>query len=138
MKIEVGDKLTGKWLDNNQIIEEMAVSNDFLQKLYKNIENNKVEILKIERPNWEVVEEKKELLTEEEREFLKLALKYVNKRAKYIFKNIYGIYLTNEPLDQDGTYRSIFIDYLSGKFFVGLEENKEYSLKELRIGGINK
>ena len=65
MKIEVGDRVTGEFLDNNQIIEEIATSNDFLKRLYKNIENNKVKIIKIEKPNWEVVEQKKELLTEE-------------------------------------------------------------------------
>lgn len=129
MKIEVGDKLTGKWLDNNQIIEEMAVSNDFLQKLYKNIENNKVEILKIERPNWEVVEEKKELLTEEERAFLKVCVKTDND-IYYVQKNKERLFLINK----EKTKNVFTIN--NGNMFKTLEQ-KTYTLKELRIGGIN-
>lgn len=67
-EIEVGDRVTYR----NKITGEIRQS----IKLNSIEFTTNEEILKIERPKYEVVEEKKELLTEEEREFLKDMCKY--------------------------------------------------------------
>ena len=56
MDIRVGDKITGKWLDNNQIVTELINSMETLDLLISNIRNKNIEILKIERPVYEEVD----------------------------------------------------------------------------------
>lgn len=64
--IKVGNRVTYKYKNSNETQVVLICTDLFLDELAT---NNDIEILKIERPNWEVVEEKKDLLTEEEREF---------------------------------------------------------------------
>ena len=102
MNIQVGDKITGKWLDNNQIVTELINSMETLNLVIGNIRNKNIEILKIERPVYEevdsdgihieeneVIYERKELLTEEERYFLKLYIKlntdFQEEKINYIY-----------------------------------------------------
>lgn len=60
--IEVGDRVT---YENGEIETILNYSDAYNAQ-------HCATIVKVERPNWEVVEEKKELLTEGEREFLRL------------------------------------------------------------------
>ena len=93
-----------------------------------------IEILKIERPKYEVVEEKKELLTEEEKEFLKKALEFgnygeatKNGTIKFIEKRGYFIYFYYD----EWCSNSIYID--KNLYFRKLEEDKKYTLQELGL-----
>ena len=89
-----------------------------------------IEIIKIERPNWEVVEEKKELLTEEEREFLKDMTKY--------YENVKVEFVCDDITIKNAENKTVNIpDYPKNMKFEGVEKYKKYDLKELRIGGIN-
>lgn len=89
-------------------------------------------VLKIERPKWEVVEEKKELLTEEEREYLKQYLIYSSNQfqKEYLIKRNKSIWL------EDKNGNGICFQY-NKEEFEGLGSNKKYTLKELRIGELN-
>lgn len=92
-----------------------------------------IEILKIERPQYEVIEEKKELLTEEEKEYLKLVLKLeINKtiaikKTRNSAGNMHLNLLYGNGI-ADGYYRAIKDDY-----FKNLEKNVIYTLKELGL-----
>ena len=67
--MDIGDRVTYKIIRTNEIstliIDGGALLNDFKDKDF-------IEIIKIERPKYEVIEEKKELLTDEEKEFFKI------------------------------------------------------------------
>lgn len=69
MDIQVGDRITYK---NGHV--ELIQNNENLKD---RIENCTIEVVKIERPKYEIVEEKEELLTEEEKEFLKNYVKLI-------------------------------------------------------------
>lgn len=76
LDMQIGDRVTYKD-DENTITCRLIKSNFELEYLESNINEEKIEILKIERPKYEKIEEKKELLTEEEREFLKQYIKII-------------------------------------------------------------
>ena len=82
MDIRVGDRVTYKY--NEKIKIDLVENLETIENVNKL--ENQIEILKIERPKYEVVEEKKELLTEEEKEFLKDMCKYYD-GVKIIFNN---------------------------------------------------
>ena len=110
-------------------------------------ENNRIEILKIERPKYEVVDSdgthiveneiiyrKKELLTKEEKEFLKQILQFGNYKSgtqngiiKYITKAGYWLELNFSEFHCN----SVYID--KNLYFKGLTEDEEYTLKELGL-----
>ena len=125
MDMQVGDKVTYKI---REIVFTEIINNLSWGVKLKN--DAMYEILKIERPKYEVVEEKKELLTEEEREFLKQYIKLIGlkKGVKYIKKLInrflYVILL-------DGSNFEIEVSY--GENFKNLENEKVYTLKELGL-----
>lgn len=124
MKIEVGDRVTRKSgfvelvLDNHEIEHEL-------------LPDDIVKVERIGQNGWEVVEEKKELLTEEEREFLKFFVKYYYGVENFIFNNTY-ILIKN--LNRSCICNT---DYPKNMKFEGVETEREYTPKELRIGGIN-
>lgn len=126
MNVEVGDRVTYKHKNEKGKITTIVDTNcevDYLRR-------EDIKILKVERPNWTVVEEKKNLLTEEEREFLKQFIKFNSKtNIQQIERDIKVIYL--EEIKNSG----FGFHYDSG--FNGLEINKIYTLSELRTGGLN-
>lgn len=75
MNIKVGDRVTYK-IDKKDIVT-LVMNNIANIDFIINNDEHKIEILKIERPKYEVIEEKKELLTEEEKEFLKQYIKII-------------------------------------------------------------
>lgn len=125
--IEVGDRVT--YIDNSRAIIVDATDLETLDY---------AEILKIERPKYEVIEEKKELLTEEEKEFLKQAIKFANYgkkgNGKIEYIKQFGYYI--EFYFSSHHCNAIYID--KDIYFRGLTEDEEYTLSELRIGGIKK
>lgn len=74
LDVRIGDRVTYKNSMND--IRQVIIKDEEQKNKYC---NNKTafEILKIERPQYEVIEEKKELLTEEERGFLKSYIKII-------------------------------------------------------------
>ena len=129
MDLKIGDKITyefqalkGEKVKNERIINDTADVN-----IYKN--NELYKILKIERPKYEVVEEKKELLTEEEKRFLKHYIEIIEDLDNGKFKEL----LKQEErliifLNTGITY---YIDL--GNKFGKMEINKLYTLKDLGL-----
>lgn len=145
MKINVGDRITYKYLSTDDKNEYISVIQDTaeLRDCKRMIENKdklcSIEVLKVERPNWEVVEEKKELLTEEEREFLQGFIdtwKIMNVKIKSIWK-----FVCNNGLNE---YISFVFDdehiedmnlpqFRRLNNFKGMTANKQYTLSELGL-----
>lgn len=88
------------------------------------------EILKIERPTYEVVEEKKELLTDEEREFLKQFIKLSDFYIDYIQKN--GRVVDFLAIARGG-YEQVGRIIVDNCYFKKLENEKMYSLSDLGL-----
>ena len=122
LDIQVGDRVTFKYLDNNEIHKQIITYEGFIKDL---INTAYYKILKIERPKYEVVEEKKELLTEEEREFLKDICKYYDIAKIQFGINLY--FFTNEDC------MIVNIKIPKNLHFENIEENRKYSLKELGL-----
>lgn len=132
MDIQVGDRVTYRYLntlDKKKITRIIINENEI--KDYINIFNdvNKefaIEILKIERPKYEGIEEKEELLTEEEKEFLKQYIKILNieDNIKFIEKFMNELYVHT-----DDTFYKLEINIGFNK----LQKEKSYTLKELGI-----
>ena len=97
-----------------------------LDLIITNINKRNIEILKIERPHYEVVEEKKELLTEEEKEFLKTICKYYDIRTIYFNKVDIGFYNKNNSVVNSSNYPE-------NMEFNKVEKYKYYTLKELGL-----
>ena len=134
MDIQVGDKITYKFKLSGKTEVALLLAEADVNGIQKDIDNNNIEVLKIERPKYEVVEEKKELLTEEEKEFLRQALKFGNYGSdtgngtiKFIVKSGYFIELYYE----DWTCNTIYID--KKLHFKNLEQEEQYTLKELGL-----
>ena len=121
MDIQVGDRVTYKI---REIIYIKIMEDSSMINKLKN--DGECKILKIERPKYEVVEEKKELLTEEEREFLKLYMKINNIKASKLIFNIFEITFIDGNIS--------FTAYINTDYsFRKLIYNKEYTLKELGL-----
>ena len=121
MEIRVGDLVTYK---NSMGNIRQVVIKDEEQKI-KYI-NNVKNILKIERPKYEVVEEKRELLTEEEKEFLKYICKYYDVSTIQLGISSICFYTNTDYL----IINAIIPEKLQ---FENIKENKEYTLKELGL-----
>lgn len=127
MDIQVGDRVTYNYYGTTiiEIIMDKKQSRSMLEEL----DNKGVKLLKIERPEYKVLEEKKELLTEEEKEFLK---QYV-KMSKLKITNIVKENENNQcklVLYENGFGNCT---YYKENYFKGLELNKKYTLSELGL-----
>lgn len=129
--IQVGDRIT--FIYKNEKKVELAGSSQLINQVKK-----AVEILKIERigsNGWYTVYEKeKELLTEEERELLKVMIKNLCADIGYIKKSDEKVNLIKNNGEEIAqiVIKDIILE------FKNLVKNKEYTLKELRIGGIDR
>ena len=131
MDIQVGDRV----IFEGGIVK-LIYDSDRLFEINQYINGGGNQIIKIERPKYEVVEEKKELLTKEEKEFLRQALKFGNYGSdtgngtiKFIVKSGYFI----ELYYKDWTCNTIYID--QKLYFKNLEQEEQYTLKELGLEG---
>lgn len=122
LEIEVGDRVTYKYKEGCEIFTRIIETNGDIKIT---LEDDK-EILKIERPTYTVVKEKKELLTKREKEFLEIFVKY--------YKDLYYIEFFNECIDLlDVNYMSKgTIDYPTYLDFRGIKK-KRYRLSELGL-----
>ena len=77
MDIQVGDRVTIDCMGNVKTI--IITTEQEIKQIKENVAIFTNKILKIERPKYEVVEEKKELLTKEEKAYLKDIIENVNK-----------------------------------------------------------
>lgn len=132
--VQLGDRIT--YRSDNGVEGTMIVNSiNFLPK------PEDAKIIEIERPVYEVVkkveveEEKKELLTVEEKDYLKIITK-ITKDSRYLrlykfieLDNKINICFYNDP--DDGWILSI----INNEFeFKGLNHGKCYSLEELGLG----
>lgn len=135
MDIQVGDVITYKYINDggkekniiSKVMEDTYTLKNIIKQQNGYDENCKIEILKIERPKYEVIEEKKELLTEEEKEFLRQFIKFAN-------------FIPNKICKEGKTNRILF--YISNMIrdsfeyhgaFENLKDEKIYTLKELGV-----
>ena len=127
-----GDKITYKSLDKTEVA--LLLDEADVNSIQKDIDNNNIEVLKIERPKYEVVE-KKELLTEKEREYLKNVINYINEYSgKKISKVIFWKYTNyNEMLFYGHCEHYVVGKIVVKERFDGLKAEKEYTLKELGL-----
>ncbi len=129
MDIQVGDRVTYRYETEQEvrssIINDIDELKDYIGMASRKGEISSIELLKIERPTYAVIEEKKELLTEEEKEFLKTISKIKYDGISYIEK-------ANRQLIVQGsmTYQT---NYIITDKFNGLTENERYTLEELGI-----
>lgn len=132
MDIQVGDRVTYRYINDSDKKELVSIITDdeeikhYIIRARKEIINSfSIEILKIERPRYEVVEEKKELLTDEEREFLKLYIKFSNKIIDGIKKedSVLNFMQDNDEYN--------FIELVDD--FKNLRDGKLYTLSELGL-----
>lgn len=137
MDIQVGDRITYRFIDKDGIFTEIVGSNNLsltsIHWFKEHLEDKEIEIIKIERPKYEVVEENKELLTEEEKEFLIDIIKYYSDVTEIEFGfTTSGIDIYNS---QDNIVASMNYPYNLG--FQMVLKNKSYTLKELGLEVIN-
>lgn len=132
MDIQIGDRITYKCINiNKEDLEVEIIKDNIMLDDYKNrFENDFWELLKVERPNYSVIEEKKDLLTEEEREFLNIMIKF------YVITHIRFNDTDIDFLNNEHTVS--YLDYPVNLNFNNVKRHKRCALSELRIGGINK
>ncbi len=126
-EIEVGDRI--KYLDKYKTERVTIIKDAEMVEVYKNDNGKYITILKIERPKYEVIEEKKELLTEGERELLKVMIKYLCAEIGYIKKTDEKVIL----IKNNGVEiaQIVIRDIVLG--FKNLQEDEEYTLEELGL-----
>ena len=133
MDIQVGDRVTYKY-ENGTVCEEIMTNKDDIEGIkitLKELEG--VEILKIERPKYEKIEEKKEILDETEKKYLlniikpfKSKVQYIKKcvgrqKENYIYIDLYNDEYITLPYFEENT------------MYKGMEGDKKYTLKELGL-----
>ena len=130
--LQVGDRVTYRIIKTNEILTLIIDGSSLLEDLK---DKKHIEILKIERPKYEVVEEKKELLTEEEKKFLEQILKFMDIKilsisiSKKIISEKKEIHF-NQNRDSSGLG---YWYYIKNNTFNGLETDKVYTLEELGL-----
>lgn len=122
INLQVGDRVT--YIDKQGKKCIITVLED-KGELSDNKDNPIKEIIKIERPKYEVIEETKELLTDEEKEFFKIYEKVMDFKITEIEKANNKLYVWDM-----GTNYEIEIDE---SVFLNLENEKTYTLKELGL-----
>ena len=141
-------KLENIILQNGDIIvlangaKYMKAENFFIDILttqkYINVEHSENEIVKIERPvKYETIYEKKEILDDMEKEYLKNIIKPFRKRIISIVKlyncngNFIRINLRN--MENDFLEKIDFPYFRKDTIYNGMKLREEYSLKELGL-----
>ena len=127
MDIRVGDKITLDCMGDVKTI--IITTEQQIEQIKENVTTYTNKILKIERPKYEVVEEKKELLTEEEKEFLKQYIKIIK-----ALKN--GEIITICRTEEDIKLKlstSISYKIEAGPKFGNMKMNIDYTLQELGL-----
>lgn len=126
MDIQVGDRVTYIYLEgDNTEVSTIVACNSEIKFLQNILEQEQTKLLKIERPKYEEIENKK-LITEEEKEFLKDIIKW--------YKDITTIIFTTRDIDIYSGNRIVLCpDYPSGLTFKNVKKYKSYTLEELGL-----
>ncbi len=127
MDIQVGDRVYWKYIDKKENFIHINIVTSISDKDCIN-QGDKI-ILKIERPKYEVVEEKKELLTEEERKFLKDICKYYKDISQVSFKVDINVIVLHDK----NFYAICSIDYPDSMKFDNIKKDNDYTLEELGL-----
>lgn len=144
MKLKKGDTI---YYIHNPSIKREEHTNEMLicslaGKTIEQLEDEEqIEILKVERPiKWKNVYEHKEILDEQEKEYLSKIIEPFKNRVKRIEKvkiSYDNLEFINIVLYSSVTYgneESISLPYFKkGTMYKGMELNKQYSLKELGL-----
>lgn len=144
MKLKKGDTIY--YIHNTSIkreehTKEMLIYNLAGKTIEQLEDKEQIEILKVERPiKWKNVYEHKEILDEQEKEYLSKIIEPFENRVKRIEK-IKALYddleFINIVLYSSVTYsneENIQLPYFKkGTMYKGMELNKQYSLKELGL-----
>lgn len=128
LDIQVGDRVT--FLYKNEKMVEIAGNSKLINKAKENTETLKIE--RIGNQGWYTVyekEEKRELLTDKERELLKVMIKNLCADIGYIKKTYEKVILikNNGVKIAQIIIRDVILE------FKNLEKDKEYSLSELGL-----
>ncbi len=132
MNIQVGDLVT--YINSIGNIRQVVIKDEEQKIKYVNNVDTYKNILKIERPKYEVVEEKKELLTEEEKADLKDIIENVNKYSCMKVNTISFRETNNDKL----VINCFNNDYCMFEMviyekFKNLNKSERYTLKELGL-----
>ena len=144
MKLKKGDTIYYKYntfIKREEHTNEMLICS-FAGKTIGQLEDEEqIEILKVERPiKWKNVYENKEILDEQEKEYLSKIIEPFKNRVKRIEK-VKAVYCNSEFIEIV-LYSSISYDkeesiqlpyFKKGTMYKGMELNKQYSLKELGL-----
>lgn len=129
MDIQVGDKVTYKYLDTNKQFTMIVVIDSDINDLNIMKKEDLIQILKIERPKYELIEEYEDLLTEVEKDLLKAYIKLIESlnNGDIIGIERLGAWLIIKLKTQ--------LEYQVevGPRFRNLEDSKLYTLKELGL-----
>lgn len=144
MKLKKGDIVTYKYntfIEREEHTKEILICN-FAGKTIGQLEDEEqIEILKVERPiKWKNVYEHKEILDEEEKEYLGKVIEPFKNRVIHIEKN--KIFQGNSEFINIVLYSSVTHDneenvplpyFKKGTMYKGMESGKRYTLKELGL-----
>lgn len=130
MKLKLGDLLTSKYGDKWIMVKKQNADESESEKILKEFN-----IVKVERPiKYKIIFEKKEILDETEREYLKAVIKPFKKRVVFIYKS--EIFINGEKeflkihLDNDDI---LLPNFRKGTMYKGMKTNVSYTLKELEL-----
>lgn len=126
-----GDRVTFENLEGNVVIM-LIKTNAEIPEILDTLKSRK--ILKIERPKYEKVYGKQEILDEAEKEYLSNIIKPFKDRVEYIVK--ITIYHSNkkflEIMLKNGDYANLPY-FRTNNMYKGMELDKLYTLKELGL-----
>ena len=129
--IQVGDRVTIDCMGDTKTI--IITREKEIEQIKDNVASYTNKILKIERPKYEVVEEKKELLDKKEREYLSNVIKPFKNIVENIEKREWDkkeyihIKIKGEIVGISFPY------FKSNTMYKGMEEGKKYTLSELGL-----
>ena len=131
LDLQVGDRITYKIIKTNEISTLIIDGDSFLDDLK---DKNNIELIKIERPHYGVIEEKKELLTEEEKATLKDIIKNVNKYSCIKVDKI-SLRGTNNGKLVINCFNNdcCIFEMVIANEFRNLKKSEKYTLKELGL-----
>ena len=136
LDIQIGDKVIYKDLNRNEVFTSIITYSEEIKIL---INNEDYEILKVERPKYEVVEEKKELLTEKEKKYLRNVIEPLKQNKIKVRKTKGSDMYLEIMIFSDDDYDMFGLPYIrnfKNLEFKNLTEDKEYTLEELGLEDI--
>ena len=125
LDIQVGDRVTFHYVDNDETMIWIVTTKEEADDFFNTKETLKIE--RIGENGWCTVYEKKDLLTDEEKEFLKDIIKY--------YDNISQIKFREEIINlcDEDSYVMCSLDYPDNMKFENIKKVEFYTLKDLGL-----